>query len=377
MTHRERWIETLLFGKPDRIPLNPGEGRKSTKARWLKEGLKEGADPLSQAYRELGGKLELPREGEGFPIDTKMRPCFEEKVLEVKADSQIVQDWKGNVCEIGLEFTPEFLRSWGGQTDFVTRRWIKCPVETHAGWDDMKRRYDADDPERYPKSPTALGKRLQGRDYITGVYLSGPFWQLREWLGFEGLCIMLHDDPDFVREMIFFWESYVAKILKHVFKDFTPDYVHISEDMAYKCHSMISIDMAREFLLPTWARWGEIVRKAGVPLYMMDSDGFIGELIPLWIEAGINVCDPMEVAAGNDINKFRREFGRKIAFRGGVDKREMAKGGISIKCEIERILPVIKDGGFIPGCDHGIPNDVSWPSYVEYIGHLAKATGWL
>ena len=46
-----------------------------------------------------------------------MIPQFEEKVLEVKENSQVVQDWKGNVCEIGLEFTPEYLRN---AIDFVT-----------------------------------------------------------------------------------------------------------------------------------------------------------------------------------------------------------------------------------------------------------------
>ena len=41
----------------------------------------------------------------------------------------------------------------------------------------------------------------------------------------------------------------------------------------------------------------------------MDSDGFIGQLILFWIEAGFTHCDPIEVAAGNDINEFRARFG--------------------------------------------------------------------
>jgi len=374
MTPRERWIETLLFGAVDRIPLEPGGGRKSTRERWLKEGLKDGSDPVEQAYRESGGRLELPKGGEGFNVDFKMNPQFEEKVLERKAESQIVQDWKGNVCEIGLEFSPVYLRE---AIDFVTRRWIKCPVESRADWEDMKRRYDANDSARLPKASSELGRRLKGRSHVAGIHLNGPFWQLREWLGFEGLCLLLHDDPDFAREMIAFWEAFVARLLERAFKDFTPDYVHVSEDMAYKSFSMISPAMARDFLLPSWARWGELVRKAGVPLYMIDSDGFVGELIPLWIDAGFNVCDPMEVAAGNDLPALRRSFGRKMAFRGGVDKREMAKGGSCIRAEIKRLSPAIREGGFIPGCDHGVPHDVSWADYVDYVGLLAKETGWL
>jgi len=38
---------------------------------------------------------------------------------------------------------------------------------------------------------------------------------------------------------------------------------------------------------------------------------------------------------------------------------------------------VIKAGGFIPSCDHGIPVDVSWGNFVLYCRLLAEATGWL
>jgi uroporphyrinogen decarboxylase len=168
----------------------------------------------------------------------------------------------------------------------------------------------------------------------------------------------------------------VARVLGRVFATFVPDEVHLSEDMAFKGFSMISPAMVREHLLPVWTRWGKLVRAAGCPVYAMDSDGFVGELIPLWIEAGITVCDPLEVAAGNDIVELRSRFGRRMAFRGGVDKREMAKGGTAIDAEIARVRPVIDAGGYIPGCDHGVPADVSWPDFVRYVGLLAKATGW-
>jgi uroporphyrinogen decarboxylase len=109
----------------------------------------------------------------------------------------------------------------------------------------------------------------------------------------------------------------------------------------------------------------------------MDSDGRIDELIPIWIEAGLNVCDPIEVAAGCDINAYRKQFGRKIAYRGGIDKRCIAKGGKVIEDELDRITPVIRDGGYIPGCDHGVPYDISWPNFLHYAKLLAELTGWL
>ena len=377
MTPRERTLETLLFGKPDLVPLSPGGGRQSTRERWHSEGLPADVKPhqISEyAYRQAGGTLEWPRGGVGFGLNSRMTPTFEEKVLELRSNSQVVQDWKGNVCEIGLEFDVTYLRN---AIDFCTRRWIKCPVGNRQDWEDMKRRYDADDPSRIPANAAELSAALKERDHYIAWSASGPFWQLREWLGFEGLCMMMLDDPDLVREMIDFWTDFIARLLEKALAYVVPDEFHLSEDMAYKCFSMISPGMTREFLTPAYRCWGEIITSAGVPVYAMDSDGFVGELIPIWIESGIHSCDPIEVAAENDINEYRTRYGRTMAYRGGVDKRAIAKGGAVLAAEMERIRPVVESGGYIPGCDHGVPADVSWANYVTYMGLLARMTGWL
>jgi uroporphyrinogen decarboxylase len=376
MNERDRCLQTLLFKKPDMVPLTPGCGRESTIAAWRKQGLP--ADQANQyneyAYRLAGGKLPWPQGGTNFSVNFMMIPQFEEKTIEENENSIIVQDWKGNVCEIDKKYSVEYLRSG---RDFVTRRWLKCPVENRKDWEDMKKRYNANDPARLPPKAEELGRRLRGRDWFVEPNIYGPFWQLREWVGFEGLCMLFYDAPALAADMIAFWQEYIAGVLRQTFKYCIPDSIHISEDMAYKNFSMISPEMARKFMLPTWKRWGEIIRGAGVPVYACDSDGYVGELIPLWIEAGINVCDPMEVAAGNDIAALRKQFGKNMAFRGGVDKRAMARGGRVIEAEIERLRPVIEDDGYIPGCDHGVPPDVSWPDYVNYVRLLAEATGWL
>lgn len=378
MNARERYLQTLSFGSPDRIPFTPGGGRESTRARWHKEGLPAEIDDGTRitefAYASAGGKLELPESGPGFPIQSRMIPEFEEKVIERKERSLVVQDWKGNICEISDKFDTRYLRN---AIDFVTRRWIKCPVESKEDWEDMKRRYDAEDPARLPDDPTALAEKLKHRDYSIGFGFSGPFWQAREWMGFEGLCTAFYDMPSLVEEMIEYWTEYVATLIEKALKYIVPDWFHISEDMAYKGFSMISPEMCRKFLMPCWKRWGDIVRGAGVPLYGVDSDGFIGELIPLWLESGVNFCDPIEVAAHNDINDFRRQFGKNMAYRGGIDKRAIAAGGTVTEDEIARVRPVIQDGGYIPGCDHGVPSDISWQNFVQYSKLLGIETGWI
>jgi uroporphyrinogen decarboxylase len=303
-----------------------------------------------------------------------MMPQFEEKVLEHRDGHYVVQDWKGNICEIADKFDPSYLRN---AIDFVTRKWIKLPVESRDDWAEMRKRYNPHEPGRFPDDFADRCRRLRERDYVCTVAVSGPFWQMREWVGFERLCMLFLDDPDLVRDMAAFWTEFVSRVLAPLLEAGVVDHLHISEDMAYKEKAMVSPAMTREFLAPCYRRWVVEARGAGVPVIDMDSDGNVHELIPIWIESGINVCDPMEVAAGNDIAAMRAAHGRRMAFRGGVDKRAIARGGDAIVKELARLAPVVRDGGYIPECDHGVPPDVAWPDFVRYSRMLAELTGWL
>ena len=374
MNPRRRVLETMLFGSPDKIPFSPGGGRESTIRRWQGEGLPEGAGAHTYMLEQLGIEPDKTKDHVALGINERMIPQFEEKVLEHAGGHYVVQDWKGNICEISDQYDVTYLRV---PKDFVTRRWIRCPVENRDDWLAMRTRFDLDAPGRFPDDFAERCKQAAGRDWLLTIGFPGPFWQMREWCGFEGLCVMTIDQPDLVAEMAEFWKNFTCGIIDRVCEHVVPDVIWTSEDMAYKEHAMISPAMVREFCQPSWSAWTRRAKAAGIPIVAIDSDGFIGELIPLWLESGVNACDPIEVAAGNDINDFRARFSRQMAYRGGVDKRAIAKGGDVIRAELKRIEPVVRDGGFIPGCDHGVPADVSWPNFMDYARLLAEMTGWL
>lgn len=375
MTFRERYLATLSFARPDRIPFEPGGPREKTLKRWWSEGLPKQANWLDYLCREIGIDPGKPAQSVVQPdVNFRMNPVFEEQVLQHRDGHYIVQDWMGNITEISDEYDYTYIRS---PKDFVTRRWLKFPVQSRADFAEMKKRYVVDDPSRYPQDFKERVRQMRERDYIVTVSFSGPFWQLREWCGFEPLCMLMVEDPEFVMEMIRFWTDFVSRTMERVLEAGIVDRFAVSEDMAYKVKSMISPAMTRKFLLPAWSRWIELGKQAGVLLFDMDSDGCVDELVPLWLEAGFNVCDPIEVAAGCDIQRYRDQYGHRMAYRQGVDKRCIAKGGQVIEDEIGRLLPVIQEGGYIPGCDHGVPHDISWPDFVRYARLLAEATGWL
>ena len=375
MTPRERYREALLFGKPDKVPLNPGGPRESTLAVWRQQGLPEGVNYYDTLLEILGIEKEKTKPQVGLGVSFRMITTFEEKVLEHKDGHYIVQDWMGAITEISDKYDYTYIRS---AKDFVTRKWHKFPVETREDWEEMKRRYNPNTPGRHPQDFDSRGEALRERDYVTMFVFNGPFWQLREWCGMQNLCMMMIERPDFVEEMIDFWIEFVSQTMTPILSHVEVDNIIISEDMAFKAHSMISPQMARRFLLPAYERWIPEIKASGCPLITLDSDGYIAELIPLWIEADINCCIPIEVAAGNDIVEYRRTFGNKMAYLGGIDKRAMAKGGEEMEEEVMRVVPpLLEEGGYIPGCDHGVPANISWPNFIEYTRLLAQLTGWL
>ncbi len=384
MTPRERFLETLLFGSPDKVPFSPGGPRESTLAVWHRQGLPEDRNYMDVLYDLIDAK----RADRGLPpgdyrpckpwtdpgVSFQMIPKFQEEVLEHRDGHYIVRDWMGAITEISDRFDYTYIRS---AKDFVTRKWHKFPVENRDDWEQIKWRFDPRHPERFPADFDERCARLRERDYPLVVHFNGPFWQLREFCGMEGLCMMMLEGQDLVREMARFWMEFCSAAMRPILERVTPDMLHFSEDMAFKEHPMISPDMTREFCAPCYRRWLEEAKAAGIPLFAVDSDGRVDALIPVWLECGINCVDPMEVAAGNDINAFRTRFGRRLAYQGGIDKRAIAAGGATMRAEIDRIRPVVEDGGYIPGCDHGVPPDIAWPDFQEYALCLAEITGWL
>ena len=50
----------------------------------------------------------------------------------------------------------------------------------------------------------------------------------------------------------------------------------------------------------------------------MDRDGNIEQLIPIWLESGINYLWPFEVAAGNDAVALRKKYGKDLIIGGAI-----------------------------------------------------------
>ncbi len=176
MNQRERYVASLVFAGPDKVFFNPGGPRESTLKAWRKQGLPEGVNWYDYLLERLGIEPEPAQPKVSPAVNFRMIPEFEEKLLERKGSHLIVQDWKGNICEISDQYDVTYLRK---AKDFVTRRWIKCPVENRDDWEQMKQRYDANAPGRFPEDFEQRCEKLKERDYPCVITLPGVFWMMR------------------------------------------------------------------------------------------------------------------------------------------------------------------------------------------------------
>ena len=356
MTSRERFLETMLFGTPDRIPYRFGGPRQSTLEAWYKQGLPKDID----FYRLLGVD-----HWEGLPISLGPIPAFEEVVLEETEHHKI---WIDNLGAKRIDH--KVLPTPG----FVTRKWLEFPVKDRRDFLEMTKRYDPNTPGRYPADWEEQKPRWQHRSFVLGLTLQSMFWRVRDWVGFEGLCMMCCDAPSLVHEMMEYVADFTIAALDRGLSEVDVDYVYFNEDMAYKTASMISPAMVKTFMWPRYRKLVRFLRDKGVSVLIMDCDGHIGELIPVWLDVGINAVSPVEIAANNDPVVYRKKYGKNLGMLGGIDKRELRFDKTRVRKEVietHQVPWLIEQGGYIPGVDHGVPPDVPVRNFL-YMCELIK-----
>ena len=288
-------------------------------------------------------------------------PGYEDKQIKDDGDTEIIQDWAGR-----------WLRVFKGRRHGFMPDYIKHPVSCVKDWEeDVLPRLNEHDPKRYEgleqKCRNALtaakNDGLMVRQAIVGGYM-----YLRALMGPEDLLYAFHDQPKLVHAMMEQWARIMNVGLERVQSMVHIDELAMGEDICYNHGLLISPDMVREFLLP---HYQDVVRNArrrqkSKLYYYVDTDGWAEPAIPLYLEASMDVMMPFEVASGCDVVKIGRDY-PSLVICGGIDKRVMAAGKDAIDRHLGHIIPaMLERGGYIPMCDHGVPDDVSLENYLYY-----------
>ena len=370
MDNKTRIVNTLLGREVDRLPFFIHWDMNAwipTRRRWEKEGVPDG-----EKWREALEEQEGYKFDPGFyPIGTAngkkegvnfgFCPFFEEKIVEDRGEKHVIIDRMGikQLAKKSRDSIPLFL---------------EYPVKTRSDWEKIKdERLNPDSPERFPDNWDIMAEEFGNSEYglQVGEYPYGLFGILREFMGVEELLISFYTQPDLIIDMMGHMTEMWISIYSEVLKKVRIDHIHMWEDMSGRQGSLISPEMVNKFMVPNYKKIRRFADQSNIPIFSIDTDGWVGELLPLFMDGGANLVWPFEVAAGSDILKFGREY-PDLGIMGGIDKRELAKDESAIDAELERISPIFKRGRYIAGLDHGIPPDVSWDNMKYYVRKLKE-----
>ena len=368
MNDRERFLDIMAFRPVDRVPDYELALWSQTYDRWVAEGLPR--DVLYQNWFDGEPYFGLDRRA-FTPINIWMLPGFEPEVLE-ETDRYVVRRHEDGIVTRGLK--EGSVRGMRASMD----QHLTHPVTDRASFRALKRRYDPSSPVRCPQWWDTMVQAWQQRDYPLCLLTNGSaglYSQLRSWCGTEGISYLFFDDPVLVEEMVEFNVDFILKVTERARRDIACDYFNFFEDFAGKGGPLVSPDLFRTFLLPGYRRIVGEFRRSGIRHFWLDSDGDPRVLIPLMLEAGITCLWPLEIAAEIDPMEIRRRYGRDLALAGGIDKRELAKGRAEIDREIERRMPLMETGGYIPHIDHSVPPDISLDNFRYYLERKRRLLG--
>ncbi len=245
--------------------------------------------------------------------------------------------------------------------------------------------YDALRPYLFTEATIAEAVRVAGRlkprhdrgEVSIRVWLDGYFWFPRKLFGIEPHLLAFYDQPALMHRMNSDLADFNIRAFDAICQVLQPEMVGFAEDMSYNHGPMLSRACFNEFLLPYYQRTVPAIKRHGVKV-LVDTDGDVTTMIPWLLEAGIEGVYPLERQAGVDVARLRREFPR-LLMMGGFDKLTMSRGEAAMRAEFERLLPVMRGGGYIPSVDHQTPPEVSLEDYRTYMRlfreYAAKAVG--
>ncbi len=355
MSPRERMIAFFDRKPVDRIPFLGVWGPwEVTIQRWKREGMANEDDWQTVFGYDPG----IERVGVNFGIC----PAFPREVLDEDEEHLLLRDEHGVLQR--------------ARKDGTSAQFLDYPVKDRKTWEAHKWRFDPDNPERFPADWPARARELResallvGADFYPYGFLGGP----RTMMGAEASLIAMAQDPELIEDinatLCRLWHA----LLSRLFDESRLDAISVWEDMASKKGSLISPAMFHRYLTPHYRRLMDLADAHGVKVRMVDCDGYIHQLAPLFLEAGIPGIVPCEVQAGNDVAQLLATYPELIAM-GHIDKRAMTKDKAAMDAEIERLRPLLATGRFLPHMDHAIPPDVPWDNYQYMVWRWKELTG--
>ena len=290
-------------------------------------------------------------------------PQFEEVVLEDRGEQELVRDFSGRT-----------MLCFKNRRHGYMPQYIESAVKDWDTWEkDVKWRLDPNTAGRAELSHTDLERAKIGAQK-GGVVIQrciGGFMYLRSLMGPEEMMYLFYEEPELIHDCMQTWLKLADAVTARNQQEVVIDELFLAEDISYNHGCMISPEMMKEFLLPYYQQLHTNMQRRSLDpsrkLHLqIDTDGYCNDIIAIYQSIGMDNMSPFEVAAGSDVVQIGKQF-PDLLMSGGIDKRMIAEGGDALKRHLDYIMPAMRArGGFIPTCDHIVPEEVSFERYMEY-----------
>lgn len=322
MNSRQRFLETMRYGTPDRVP-------------YFEEGIRE---EVLEAFREQGlsSKADLFRR---FPTDHREEI---EPDLEPRPKPGA---WPETEEELGA-FTAHLDPADPG----------RLPV-------DWKRKVQA-----WRERDSLLMLRVHRGFFLSlGVY---------GWDRFASVMLRTVHCPGFIRESMRVQGAFAARMAERVLREVEVDAAIFSEPIGSNTGPLISPSMYEDFVLRSYEPLLEVLERFNVAYRVFRTFANARSLIPSILKWGFNALWACEVFLESmDYRDIRKEFGRDLRLIGGIDLDALRQGKEAIRHEVEdKVPPLLADGGYIPLADGRIREDVPLEHYIFYRERLQRVT---
>jgi len=343
----------------DRIPLYYFGTWKETKKRWVEEGLSGEIDMVADAGPQLPG-MDPDWEHDMWGIhglaNAYLIGDIESAVLEEKEDYVIQRNSIGDI----------YMESKKGSTvDHVIEYGLKPTWES---WNAFKRFLDPSDPRRRPEGWEKKAEEVNRKDMVLAFCGGSLYGWLRNWMGFENISYLMYDDPELFETMISHITNLQMEVIGPVLEKVQFDFVYIFEDCCGATGPLFSPEIYKKVLDKYYRKLIRFYKDHHVKFALVDSDGQVDLLIPLWLESGFDIIFPVEVGKWKaSPAELRKKFGDSLKMMGAVDKHVIALGEEAIYRHLKDLEPEVRKGGVLPIPDHRIPPNVSLKDMENYI----------
>jgi len=364
MTERERFAATMHYRPRDRAPICDFGFWRETIDAWHDQGLSQEipAEGHGGAFSKAAGMDDYHG---GVSPNIGLKPGFGHEVIEDLGDEQIARNNHGVI--VRSHKTGSSIPMHLGHT-----------LVDRASWEEhFKPRLDPDTPGRTPSQEQIDAMMRDDYPHVRTINGGSLYGWIRDWMGMENVSMLVYDDAGLFQEMIDTLVELTVMCHRRVLEmGARYDACSFWEDMCFNAGPLLSPSDFKRFMLPGYQRITGQLREYGCDVCWVDCDGRIDELLPLWLEGGVNCMFPIEGStSGGDPVRFRTQYGKDLLMMGGFDKRILAQSTDDIDREIDRLTPVVEEGGYIPFADHRVPPDVPLNNYLHYLQRARAVWG--